>query len=127
MKTMRNFFTSASVILFISLAIGHESQAKCLGVTSKSGAVSHTISARLLSSNEIQSINTHSTEWIELRADGEMANSRFRLLAADGSTVEKGTFKNGTCRLDVSGVSSGKYQIEVFTGDEWVYQTIVLL
>lgn len=127
MKTFRNFFASASVILFISLAFDHQAQANGLGETSKPGAVSHTISARLLSSNEILSINTHSTEWIELRADGEMVNSRFRLLDADGSTVIKGTFKNGACRLDVSGVSTGKYQIEVFTGDEWVYQTIVLL
>lgn len=128
MKTIRNFFFSASVILFVSLAFGHHSHAKNgLIEVGKPGVASHSISARLLSGNEIQSINSHSTEWIELKAGGDIANSRFRLLASDGSTVEKGTFKNGTSRLDVSGISSGKYQIEVFTGNEWVYQTIILL
>jgi hypothetical protein len=46
---------------------------------------------------------------------------------ANGTAVEKGSFKNGTSRIDVSGISSGKYQIEVFTGEEWVYQSIILL
>jgi hypothetical protein len=127
MKTIRNFVLSASVILFVSLAFGHQSQAVSLGEISKVRSGSHTISARLLSDHEIQSINTHSTQWIELRANNELANSRFRLLDANGTAVEKGSFKNGTSRLDVSGISSGKYQIEVFTGDEWVYQSIILL
>ena len=127
MKTIRNFVLSASVILFVSLAFGHQSQAVSLGEISKVRSGSHTISARLLSDHEIQSINTHSTQWIELRANNELANSRFRLLDANGTAVEKGSFTNGTSRLDVSGISSGKYQIEVFTGDEWVYQSIILL
>jgi hypothetical protein len=91
----------------------------------RSGA--YTISARLLSENEIQAINSHSTEWIELKAGADLANSRYRLLDINGTTIESGSFKNGTSRLDVSGISSGKYQIEVFTGEEWVYQSIVLL
>jgi hypothetical protein len=127
MKTIQNFILSASVILFVSLAFGHQSQAVSLGELSKVRSGSHTISARLLSDHEIQSINTHSTQWIELRANNELANSRFRLLDANGTAVEKGSFKNGTSRIDVSGISSGKYQIEVFTGDEWVYQSIILL
>ena len=127
MKTIQNFFASASLILLISLAFGTHSKANSLPAVGKPGSVSHTISARLLSSNEIQAINSHSTEWIELRADGDLANSRFRLLTADGSMIEKGTFKNGAYRMDVSGISSGRYQIEVFAGDEWVYQTIILL
>ena len=127
MKTIRNFVLSASVILFVSLAFGHQSQAVSLGELSKVRSGSHTISARLLSDHEIQSINTHSTQWIELRANNELANSRFRLLDANGTAVEKGSFKNGTSRIDVSGISSGKYQIEVFTGEEWVYQSIILL
>jgi hypothetical protein len=127
MKTIRNFVLSASVILFVSLAFGHQSQAVSLGEISKVRSGSHTISARLLSDHEIQSINTHSTQWIELRANNTLANSRFRLLDANGTAVEKGSFKNGTSRIDVSGISSGKYQIEVFTGEEWVYQSIILL
>ncbi len=127
MKTIRNFVLSASVILFVSLAFGHQSQASGLGELSKVRTGSHTISARLLNDHEIQSINTHSTQWIELRANNELANSKFRLLDANGTAVEKGSFKNGTSRIDVSGISSGKYQIEVFTGEEWVYQSIILL
>jgi hypothetical protein len=127
MKTIRNFFVSASVILFISLAFGDQSQAIVPGKPSPIQSGAYTISARMLSDSEIQSINTHSTQWIELQAEGTLSNSKFRLLDMNGKAVEKGSFKNGTCRMDVSGIPSGKYQIEVFTGEDWVYQSIVLL
>ena len=127
MKTIRNFFVSASTLLFMSLAFGHQSQASGLGELGKVRSGSNMISARMLSDLEIQSMNTHSTQWIELKANNTLANSRFRLLDANGTTVEKGSFKNGTSRIDVSGIFSGKYQIEVFTGEEWVYQSIILM
>ena len=127
MKTIRNFFVSASTLLFMSLVFGHQSQASGLGELGKVRSGSYMISARMLSDLEIQSMNTHSTQWIELKANNTLANPRFRLLDAYGTTVEKGSFKNGTSRIDVSGIFSGKYQIEVFTDEEWVYQSIILL